>query len=42
MTTMHELIRKCNHCGCLNKYNVVTSTITLDMPDLETRPAGCF
>lgn len=36
MTTIHELIRKYNHCGCLNKFNVVTSTITSDLPDLDT------
>ena len=30
MTTMHELIRKCNHCGCLNKYNVVRVALSCD------------
>ncbi len=39
MTTVHQILRKCVHCGTVNSYDVVGSTITFDMPDLDTRPA---
>ena len=39
MTTLHSTTKKCINCGCMNRYQVVGSTIALDSPDLDTRPA---
>ncbi len=39
MTTLHSTTKKCINCGYMNRYQVVGSTIALDSPDLDTRPA---
>lgn len=39
MTTIHEVVKTCMHCGEKNKFEVVGSTSSFGQPDLDTRPA---
>lgn len=38
MTTIHEEIKSCMHCGEKNKFIVLGSTSSFGLPDLDTRP----
>lgn len=39
MTTIHEAVKMCMHCGKINKFQVLGSTSTFGPSDLDTRPA---
>lgn len=39
MTTINRLVKKCMHCGALNRCDEITSTSSFGLPDLDTRPA---
>jgi len=40
MTTINRLVKKCMHCGALNRCDEITSTSSYGLPDLDTRPAS--
>lgn len=39
MTTVHEIEKKCMHCGSVHRFDVLASTSSFGRPDLDTRPA---